>query len=158
MGDFRDIYDVLAQWRRGLRSFLMFSERSCAQYGATPAMYQLMLVLKTARGPVDIQMAATALSLAHHSAAELVQKAEAAAFVGRAADPADARRSMLSLTELGEQAVAALARDHAAFLRQIRAESFDILRELDGFLAGVSGTVTSGAETDSSQHNPGSKQ
>ena len=146
MGDFRDIYDVLAQWRRGLRGFLVFSERSCAGHGATPAMYQLMLVLKTARRPVDIQMAATALSLAHHSAAELVQKTEAASFVSRSADPSDARRSMLTLTELGERTVAALAREHAAFLRQVRADSFDILHELDKFAGDVSGSVISRTE------------
>lgn len=142
MSEFRDIYDVLAQWRRGLRSFLVFSERSCAQYGATPAMYQLMLVLKTARRPVDIQMAANALSLAHHSAAELVQKAAAAGFLDRSSDPSDARRSMLALSELGERTVAELAADHSRFLQRIRAESFDILKELDRLLPDLSGAVT----------------
>lgn len=131
---FRDHLDVLAEFRRGLRGFLRYSEETAGRYGTTPAVYQLLLVLATARRPADITVAANALSLRHQAAAELVQKAEAAGFLTRSADEDDARRSMLSLTAQGREAVLAIAWQNAKYLQSVRGEAFDILRELDRLL------------------------
>jgi DNA-binding MarR family transcriptional regulator len=129
-----DVYEVLAQFRHGLRGFLRFSEQVCERHGCTPALYQLMLVLKTAdvRGrPVDIGNMANALGLKHHSAAELVHRAAALGLVDKASDPDDARRTLVALSEKGRCAVRDLAVEHIAELKRIRVTAFDVLARLD---------------------------
>jgi DNA-binding MarR family transcriptional regulator len=124
---------VLAQFRRGMRGFLRFSERVTRHAGATPALYQLMLAVHTHKGaePPDIGAVAGALGLKHHSAVELVQRGAALDLVSRSGDPGDARRALVSLTPHGTKTLVALVGLHKAELQRIRRDTFDVLRNLD---------------------------
>lgn len=126
----REQLEALAQFRRGLRGFLRFSERTCADAGTTPAVYQLLQIVYVSRREADITIAANALQLTHQSAAELVGKASAAGFIDRRPDLDDARRTMLTLTEQGSRVLHQLAARHAAFLAGTRAELVAALERL----------------------------
>jgi DNA-binding MarR family transcriptional regulator len=125
-------FDTLAQFRRGLRRFNAFSEKLNARFGSTQAIYSLMLIIKSNRAaePPDIGKAASALGLKHHSAAELVQRGEAAGFIARMDDPHDGRRCLLRLTEKGERVISELVALHKAELIRVRADTFDVLERL----------------------------
>ena len=125
-------YRSLAGFRRTLRSFLRFSEDAARSVGLTPAQHQLLLAVKghDGDGPPSIGDAAEALQLRHHSAVELVDRAEAAGLLERRVDPADARRHLLTLTADGEARLAQLSWLHRDELRRFRAEVMDHLQNL----------------------------
>ncbi|MDQ6948772.1 MAG: MarR family winged helix-turn-helix transcriptional regulator [Actinomycetota bacterium] len=124
-------YQALARFRRGLRSFLHFSEQVARATGVTPAQHQLLLAIKgmapatapaTAAAPT-IGDVAEWLLLRHHSAVELVDRAAAAGLVTRAPDPDDARLQRLYLTADGEETLARLSELHREELRRLRPET-----------------------------------
>ena len=59
------------------------------------------------------------LLLRHHSAVELVDRAEAAGLVARSPDPQDARMVRVKLTRRGDQLVTDLTKAHLAELRKL---------------------------------------
>ena len=125
-------YQSLAGFRRSLRAFLRFSEDAARGVGLTPAQHQLLLVVKghPGEGPPSIGDAADALQLRHHSAVELVDRAEAAGLIERHTDPADGRRHLLRLTAEGEARLAELSWLHRDELRRFRVEVMDYLHRL----------------------------
>jgi DNA-binding MarR family transcriptional regulator len=124
---------ILSQFRRGLRTFLRFTEQVTSELGATPAMYQLVLAVRTStRERVDIGMAARSLGLEHHSAAELVSRAEDAGFIARERDPSDRRRVLLQVTPKGIAMLAEAAKRNRDELRRIYPTTFRILEKLSG--------------------------
>jgi DNA-binding MarR family transcriptional regulator len=82
-------YRALARFRRSLRVFLQFSESAARQAGITPAQHQLLLAIKgwDGTGSPAISDMAEALGLQHHSAVELMSRAEEAGLLRRAAPP-----------------------------------------------------------------------
>jgi DNA-binding MarR family transcriptional regulator len=125
-------YRSLAGFRRSLRTFLRFSEDAARSVGLTPAQHQLLLAVKghPGGGSPSIGDAAEALQLRHHSAVELVDRAEAAGLVERRVDPADARRQLLALTADGEARLEELSWLHRDELRRFRVEVMDHLSNL----------------------------
>jgi DNA-binding MarR family transcriptional regulator len=125
-------YRALARFRRTLRSFLHFSEEAARAAGVTPAQYQLMIIVRGApRGePPTIGDIAESLILRHHSAVELVDRAEAQGLVRRVADPEDGRRQRVAMTEAGEGTLRGLAAVHKAELRRLRQEGLAHLQDL----------------------------
>lgn len=125
-------YQALATFRHALRVFLRFSEDAARAAGVTPAQHQLMLAVKGWDGAAapSVTDLADRLQLKHHSTVELVQRATAAELVDGAADPADARRLLISLTPQGEQVLASLSLLHRDELRRFRTEMHDVLQEL----------------------------
>jgi DNA-binding MarR family transcriptional regulator len=127
-------YQALARFRRGLRSFLLFSEEAAKAAGVAPSQHQLLLAIKGIEpaGPPapTIGEVAEQLLLRHHSAVELVDRAVASGLVTRAVDPDDARCQRLYLTEVGEQKLAALSARHREELRRLREETFADLLSL----------------------------
>jgi DNA-binding MarR family transcriptional regulator len=124
---------ILSQFRRGLRAFLRFTEQVTNELGATPAIYQLVLAVHTsAHERVDIGMAARSLGLEHHSAAELVTRAEDAGFIARERDPGDRRRVLLRVTPPGVAMLTEAAKRNRDELRRIYASTFRILERLGG--------------------------
>lgn len=124
-------YQTLARFRRALRAFLRFSEEAARGAGLTPAQHQLLLAIKGAESgqPPTIAEIADSLKVRHHSAVELVDRAVAAGFVLREADPHDARYQRLVLTAEGEEKLARLSVAHREELRRFR-EQMSMLESL----------------------------
>ncbi|MEA2460625.1 MAG: hypothetical protein QOH90_802, partial [Actinomycetota bacterium] len=96
--------------RFGLRTFLRWSEEQARRHGLTPAQHQLLLSIRGHRGDrgPTIKDAADKLLLKHHSAVELVDRAEAAGLLKRAPDPDDQRMVRLALTDAGKDKLQAV--------------------------------------------------
>ena len=98
-----DDYRRLLEFRTGLRRFVRWSEEQARSVGLSPAQHQLMLAVRghpDDRGPT-IGDVADYLLLRHHSAVELVDRAETAGLVRRWPDRDDQRIVRLRLTARG---------------------------------------------------------
>jgi DNA-binding MarR family transcriptional regulator len=126
-------YRALAQFRAGLRRFLHFSEEAARGAGTTPAQHQLLLAVRGFPGPDTpvVGDLATALQLRHHSAVELVDRAERAGLVVRTPDPHDLRRQHVALTSTGRHLLEELSVAHRDELRRFRTQMVDLLADLD---------------------------
>jgi DNA-binding MarR family transcriptional regulator len=115
----RDDYENLLAFRVGLRRFLHWSETQARGVGLTPAQHQLLLAIKGHRGDRGPAIGDLAgyLLLRHHSAVELVDRAEAAGLVERWGDDADGRITRVRLSAEGEARLARLAQAHLDELR-----------------------------------------
>lgn len=116
-------YERLLEFRAGLRRFLKWSERQAAQAGLSPMQHQLLLAIRghgEGNGPT-IGDVARHLLVKHHSAVELVDRAEAAGLVQRVSNPEDKGRTVrLRCTDEGLRRLQALT---AATLEELaRAE------------------------------------
>jgi DNA-binding MarR family transcriptional regulator len=74
---------------------------------------------------------AEALQLRHHSAVELVDRAERAGLVVRTPDPDDLRRQHVALTASGRRLLEQLSMVHRDELRRFRTQMVDLLSALD---------------------------
>ncbi len=107
-------YRRLLAFRSELRAFVRWSEAAAGQAGLTPALHQLLLVVRGHpfdHGPT-IGDAASELHIRHHSAVELAQRAETAGLIERTRDAADHRQIHLRLTTRGQAQLEALTRQH----------------------------------------------
>ena len=131
-------YRSLAEFRHALRRFLAFSERAAREHGLTPSQHQLLLAIRGHAGAGNPSLSEPSLSdlaevlqLKLHSVGELADRAVENGLVQRRSDPADARRSLLSLTDEGRRQLDALSVLHRRELRRFRVELAAILDELD---------------------------
>ncbi|UVO11197.1 MarR family transcriptional regulator [Mycobacterium sp. SVM_VP21] len=120
-----DVYSRLLAFRTRLRRFERWSADQAQAAGLTPAQHQLLLAVRghgDSRGPTvgDI---ADYLLLRHHSAGELIQRAEAAGLVTRVRDAGDQRVIRLQLTETAAQCLQSLTELHVKELERFSAES-----------------------------------
>ncbi|MCC7196086.1 MAG: MarR family transcriptional regulator [Gemmatimonadaceae bacterium] len=122
-------YRSLADVRHAIRQFLAFSEAAARKAGVEPQQHQLLLAIRglPEGARADVTTLAERLQVRHHSAVELIGRAEAAGFVARAADPADARRVIVRLTRRGGSVLERLSRRH-------RAKIASLSRRLDAAL------------------------
>jgi DNA-binding MarR family transcriptional regulator len=114
-------YRALLAFRTALRRFHRWSEMQAESAGLTAAQHQLLLAVKgheDPRGPT-IGDLADYLLLRHHSAVELVNRAQSAELVTRTKDPADRRVVRLRLTPTGDRAIETLTQLHLDELRQL---------------------------------------
>ena len=125
-------YRALARFRHALRVFTSFSEDAARAADIPPAQHQLLLAVRGwgGDGEPTISDVAELLVLRHHSAVELVQRAEAAGFLRTVDDPRDGRRHRLRLTTLGQAKLRELSMLHQEELRRFRSELGSILQEL----------------------------
>ena len=86
----------------------------------TPAQHQLLLAIRGHDGDPTISEVAAHLLLRHHSAVELVDRAERAGLVERRADPDSRRVVRLALSAEGEARLAALTAAALDELAQLR--------------------------------------
>ena len=122
-------YRALAAFRTELRRFLAFSERAARDAGLTPQQHQMLLAVRghPGPGPASVSDVADALLLKRHSATELVNRAADAGLVTRTEDPDDARRTLVVLTDQGEEVLAALSDLHTRELPRLR----EVVRRLE---------------------------
>lgn len=110
----------LLGFRSGLRRFLHWSEQQAKAAGLTGAQYQLLLAIRGHGDAPSVGDVAQDLLLRHHSAVELVDRAERAGLVRRVADASDQRVVRLALTATGEASLAELAAAHLEELSRLR--------------------------------------
>ena len=114
-------YAALLAFRTALRRFNRWSESQARAVGLTHAQHQLLLAVKghdDDRGPT-IGEVASYLLLRHHSAVELVNRAQAGGLVERTRDGDDARVVRLKLTQRGEERIEQLTQLHVDELKQL---------------------------------------
>lgn len=107
-------YTRLLALRTGLRHFERWSARQARGAGLTPAQHQLLLAIRGhpgAEGPT-VGEVADYLLLRHHSAVELIDRAETAGLVRRSRSTRDHRLVRLRLTEDGAARLEALSAVH----------------------------------------------
>jgi DNA-binding MarR family transcriptional regulator len=127
-------YQSLAQFRTALRRFLAFSEEAARAHGLTPAQHQLLLAVRGAEAaerPPSMSVLADQLQVRLHSVGELVARAADNGVVQRHVDPDDARRTLVSTTELGRARLEELSQLHRRELRRFRTEMNDLLATID---------------------------
>lgn len=114
-------YQRLLEMRTGLRKFLHWSEERARQVGLTPAQHQLLLAVRGHPGPAapTIGDLAEHLLLQHHSAVQLVDRAEAAGLLVRSRDPDDHRRVHVALTAAGNRILESLSAEHLEELDRV---------------------------------------
>lgn len=114
-------YENLLAFRTSLRKFLSWSETRAREAGLTPAQHQLLLAIKGHPGgqPPTVGEVAGYLLVRHHSAVELIDRAEAAALVQRCPDQGDGRVIRIRLTSVGEERLSRLSAAHLTELRRL---------------------------------------
>jgi DNA-binding MarR family transcriptional regulator len=124
----RDEFRNLLAFRVSLRRFQHWSERQARAAGLTHTQHQLLVAIKGHPGgkPPTVGELADYLLLRHHSAVELVDRAEMAGLVRRRADDRDARLVRVQLTDKGDRLVSELTHAHLAELHKLA----DVLNRL----------------------------
>lgn len=136
MGTLNDSdYRRLLEFRTNLRRFLHWSEERARDAGVTPAHHQLMLAVRghpDPQGP-SIGELAEYLTLRHHSAVGLVDRAEAAGLVERVPDEGHHGTVRVRLTACGSERLEALSAvhlDELARLAPVMGSVWDGLRRV----------------------------
>jgi DNA-binding MarR family transcriptional regulator len=115
-------YASLLAVRVELRRFLRWSEEQAATVGLTPAQHQLMLAIRghpDSRGP-SVRELADYLSTRHHSAVQLIDRAEQLGLVTRHREDSNDRRIVrLALTKAGDEKLAQLSTTHLEELQRL---------------------------------------
>lgn len=112
-------YARLLAFRNALRGFLAWSDDRARAAGVTPAQHQLLLAVRGRAEPPTIGEVAADLRLRHHSAGELVNRAEGAGLIARGDDEGDRRQVRLYVTAAGEQVLRGLAQQHVEEIRRL---------------------------------------
>jgi len=117
----REDFENLLALRVSLRRFQRWSEDHAAAVGLTHVQHQLLVAIKGHPGDIapSIGELADYLLLRHHSAVELVNRAEAAGFVRRSPDTRDARVVRVDLTRNGDRLITELTAAHLAELHNL---------------------------------------
>lgn len=114
-------YQRLLAFRIALRRFDQWSREAAEQHGLTHTQHQLLLAIRgsgTDGGP-SVGEVAEALMVRHHTASELVNRAEHLGLVERNRSAEDARRVQLRLTAKGHHVLEDLTAVHLEELRRL---------------------------------------
>lgn len=122
-------YELLANFRYTLRTFLGFSETAALAHGVTPQQYQVLLAIEgyPGRDWVTIGELAEQMRVAHHSAVGLVDRLEKLALVRRETAKEDRRRVRVSLTVKGRGILEKLYRAHRSELQTVGPRLIELL-------------------------------
>jgi DNA-binding MarR family transcriptional regulator len=126
-------YERLLAFRTGLRRFLSWSGQQAEAAGITPGQHQLLLAVRghpDLRGPTIGDIAGYLL-VRHHSAVELIDRAEAAGLVARRADSDDGRTVRVALTADGRRRLERLAAAHLEELDRMTSQLHTLWAGLD---------------------------
>jgi DNA-binding MarR family transcriptional regulator len=114
-------YASLLEFRTALRRFNHWSEQQAKAVGLTHAQHQLLLAVKghASDQPPTIGDVADYLLLRHHSAVELINRAQAGGLIERQRDSSDGRMVRLRLTDKGDECLEKLTTLHLSELKQL---------------------------------------
>ena len=114
-------YRRLLAFRTELRRFTRWSEQAARDEGLTPALHQLLLAVRGLSGdrPPTIGDVAEMLLVQHHSAVELVTRAEALELLARERDTTNHREVRLRLTPSGTARLADLSHRHLTEIKRL---------------------------------------
>jgi DNA-binding MarR family transcriptional regulator len=117
-------YERLLRFRTGLRRFLRWSAEQARLAGITPAQHQLLLAIRGHPDPLGPTVGDVAkyLFLRHHSAVELIDRAQVAGLLERRTDRTDTRAVRLHLTPAGDERLETLAEAHMEELVRLEGE------------------------------------
>ncbi len=126
-------YEALAEFRYQIRRFQRFSEEVARAADLEPQQHQLLLAIKGASdAQLTIGAVADRLQIQHHSAVELVARAEARGLVTRNRGETDRRVVFVTLTDAG---VTALRELSAAHHREMQTAAPELIRILQRIIA-----------------------
>lgn len=127
---------ALTEISQSVRGFIRIMEDVARDSGLEPQQYQLLLSVKAMpRGErPTILGISRSLDIRHHTAVELVDRAEARGLVVRRRDSVDRRLVVVELTRDGDDAVKRAARYH---VRRLRAEGAMLVQSLDEVLTEI---------------------
>lgn len=114
-------YERLLTFRTQLREFDQWSRAAAEEQGLTHSQHQLLLAIRGHHadpGPT-IGDIATALLVKHHTASELVSRAQDLGLVERHRDEHDNRRVHLRLTDKGSTTLQKLTAVHLEEVRRL---------------------------------------
>jgi DNA-binding MarR family transcriptional regulator len=124
-------YQALAEFRYQLRRFQRFSEEAARASGLEPQQHQLLLSIKgSATESLTVGEIAERLQIQHHSAVELVARAETRGLVTRTRGEEDRRQVFIRLTAAGDSALRELSSTHHRELRSAAPELIRILQQV----------------------------
>jgi DNA-binding MarR family transcriptional regulator len=124
-------YEALAEFRHQLRRFQRFSEDAVRAAEIEPQQHQMMLAIKGSPDEsLTIGGIAERLQIQHHSAVELVARAEVRGLVRRSRGEADRRQVYVDLTESGEDALRELSSTHHRELVTAAPELIRVLQRI----------------------------
>jgi DNA-binding MarR family transcriptional regulator len=126
-------YERLLNFRTGLRRFLKWSAAQAAAVELTPARHQLLLAIRSHPDPAGPTVGDVAryLTIRHHSAVELIDRAVAAGLLERRQDNGDSRAVRLRLTADGDERLARLTELHFEELRRLAPQLTGLWEGLD---------------------------
>ena len=127
-----DDYWRLLEFRTAIRKFLKYSKTQAARQGLTPTQHQLLLAVRGHAGEdaPTIGDVAECLLIRHHSAVELVNRAEAAGLVRRRQDADDQRVVRLALTRSGAAKLERISRANLGELGRLGPDFGDVWRAI----------------------------
>lgn len=115
-------YARLLTFRVGLHRFLRWSREQAAKAGLTSAQHQLLLAIRghpDSRGP-SVGELADYLGTRHHSAVQLIDRAENLGLITRTRPQGEDRRVVrLTLTKAGQEKLRLLSTTHLEELRHL---------------------------------------
>ncbi len=128
-----DDYRRLLEFRTAMRKFLSYSKSQAAEHGLTTTQHQLLLAIRGHRGEAGptVGEVAECLLIRHHSAVELIDRAEAARLVRRHHDPEDQRLVRLSLTRAGASKLERISKANLAEIGRLGPEFRDVWRAIE---------------------------
>ncbi len=107
-------YRALAEFRRQIRRFLLFSEKAALSAGLNPKQHQLLLALKGLPEGIEptIGELAQRLHVRPHSAVELVDRLCESGNIRRRRSKGDRRQVLIDITRKGETTLNSLSLIH----------------------------------------------
>jgi DNA-binding MarR family transcriptional regulator len=125
-------YQLLADFRYEIRSFLRFSENAAMEMGLQPQQHQLLLTVKglNAETAPTISNLAARLHLKHHTVVELVDRLCDRGFLIRKGAPSDRRMVHLVITRRGEALLRKLSLIHQQELQAAAPRLLKTLKKL----------------------------
>jgi DNA-binding MarR family transcriptional regulator len=125
-------YELLAEFRYLVRSFLAFSEAAARRAGLTARQHQALLAIKgyPGRQRVSVGELAERLGLRHHSVVGLLDRLASRGLIRRRTSSADRRQVLIQLTPRAEAALEDLSRAHRGELKRLAPLLHPLLQQL----------------------------